>query len=173
MRNNTDSPSGATPDALAACPAGERSPRLFNLLSQARQNLFRSADAVFTSELGFSGTQVVALFVLKSQEGCQLKDLGHLLQLKNSAVTGLVARMEENGLIVRAQSAFDARAGSLHLSDKGREVLGGALPVLDSLNAQLKSGFSEQELAVVARFLIHAARLRFQQDLPSSTTPQE
>ena len=173
MRNNTDPPSEATPDTISVCPAGERSPRLFNLLSRARQNLFRSADAVFTSELGYSGTQVVALFVLKSQEGCQLKDLGQLLQLKNSAVTGLVARMEENGLIVRARSVSDARAGVLHLSDLGREVLAGALPVLDSLNAQLKSGFSEAELAVVARFLIHAAKLRFQQDHPLSTTPQE
>ena len=169
MRNNSDLP----PDTPPACPAGKRSPRLFNLLSQARQNLFRSADAVFTSELGYSGTQVVALFVLKSEEGCQLKDLGRLLQLKNSAVTGLVSRMEENGLIVRGQSALDARAGVLHLSPKGHEVLAAALPVLDSLNAQLKHGFSEEELAVVARFLIHAAGLRFQQDHPLSTTPQE
>jgi len=81
--------------------------------------------------------------------------------------------MEENGLIVRGQSALDARAGSLHLSPKGQEVLAAALPVLDSLNAQLKHGFSEEELAVVARFLIHAAGLRFEQDHPPSTTPRE
>lgn len=169
MRNNIPNSSDLPP----ACPAGKRSPRLFNLLSQARQNLFRSADAVFTSELGYSGTQVVALFVLKSQEGCQLKDLGRLLQLKNSAVTGLVSRMEENGLIVRGKSTLDARAGSLHLSAQGRQVLAAALPVLDSLNAQLKHGFSEEELAVVARFLIHAAGLRFRQEHPPSTHPQE
>ncbi|WP_176461014.1 MarR family winged helix-turn-helix transcriptional regulator [Janthinobacterium sp. PC23-8] len=167
MRNNS------SPDAASTGPTGKHSPRLFNLLSQARQNLFRSADAVFTSELGYSGTQVVALFVLKSEEGCQLKDLGRLLQLKNSAVTGLVSRMEENGLIVRGQSALDARAGSLQLSPRGQQVLAAALPVLDSLNAQLKHGFSEEELAVVARFLIHAAGLRFHQDHPPSTTPQE
>lgn len=164
MRTNTSSPTG-TPNKAAPCPLGERSPRLFNLLSLARQNLFRSADAVFSSELGFSGTQIVALFALKGEEGCQLKDLGRLLQLKNSAVTGLVARMEENGLIVRGQSALDARAGTLHLSGKGAEVLASALPLLDSLNAQLKAGFSEEELAIVARFLLHASRLRFQQDI--------
>ena len=168
MRTNTSTP--PTPDTTAACPLGERSPRLFNLLSLARQNLFRSADAVFTSELGFSGTQIVALFALKGEEGCQLKDLGRLLQLKNSAVTGLVARMEENGLIVRGQSALDARAGTLHLSGKGAEVLASALPLLDSLNAQLKTGFSEAELAIVARFLLHASRLRFAQDLPGPQT---
>lgn len=163
MRNNIQSdpdPVHSTQPA-GPCPAGTRSPRLFNLLSLARQNLFRSADAVFTAELGYSGTQIVALFALQGEEGCQLKDLGRALQLKNSAVTGLVARMEENGLIVRAQSALDARAGVLHLSERGREVVKTALPLLDSLNRQLKAGFTEEELAVVARFLIHASQLRF------------
>lgn len=161
MRNNI-SPSSSQPAQPAGpCPAGSRSPRLFNLLSLARQNLFRSADAVFTAELGYSGTQVVALFALQGEEGCQLKDLARALQLKNSAVTGLVARMEENGLIVRARSARDARAGVLHLSERGRDVLKAALPLLDSLNRQLKAGFTEQELAVVARFLIHASTLSF------------
>ncbi|MEM8517283.1 MarR family winged helix-turn-helix transcriptional regulator [Janthinobacterium sp. CAN_S7] len=163
MRNNT-SPQPDLPDVVA-CPLGERSPHLFNLLNLARQNLFRSADAVLSGELGFSGTQVVALFALKSEEGCQLKDLGRALQLKNSAVTGLVARMEENGLIIRGQCALDARAGALRLSPKGADVLRAALPLLDSLNTQLQAGFSEAELAVVARFLLHASRLRFQQDI--------
>lgn len=163
MRTNTSSQPDL-PATAAACPLRERSPRLFNLLSLARQNLFRSADAVFTSELGYSGTQVVALFALQGEEGCQLKDLGRQLQLKNSAVTGLVARMEENGLIVRGQSAKDARAGTLHMSPRGAEVLAAALPLLDSLNEQLKAGFSEEELAIVARFLLHASRLRFAQD---------
>ena len=165
MRTNIPTPSVSSEAAdFAPCPLRERSPRLFNLLSLARQNLFRSADAVFTSELGYSGTQVVALFALKGEEGCQLKDLGRLLQLRNSAVTGLVARMEENGLIVRGQSAREARAGTLHLSPEGADVLAAALPLLDSLNAQLKAGFSEEELAIVARFLLHASRLRFTQD---------
>lgn len=161
MRTNTEPQA----DTSTPCPLRGRSPRLFNLLSLARLNLFRSADAVFTRELAYSGTQVVALFALQGEEGCQLKDLGRQLQLKNSAVTGLVARMEENGLIVRGQSAMDARAGTLHMSPKGAGVLALALPLLDSLNEQLNAGFSEDELAVVARFLLHASRLRFAQDI--------
>lgn len=152
--------------ARTESPQG-RPPRLFHLLGQAKHNLFRSADALFTDELGYTGTQVVALFALKGEEGCQLKELGRLLQLKNSAVTGLVTRMEENGLIVRSQSALDARAGSLHLSDKGRSVLAKALPVLDSLNKQLKQGFTAQELSVVVRFLSHASHLQFEKESSS------
>jgi len=135
--------------------------RLFQLVAQARQNLFRSADRVFTTELDVSGTQVVALFAIQANEGCQLKDLTQQLQLKNSAITGLVSRMEENGLIVREACAQDGRASRLYLSEKGAAVLERAHPLLKRLNAQLKQGFSNEELAVVARFLGHAASINF------------
>lgn len=135
--------------------------RFFQLVALARQNLFRSADRVFASELDVSGTQVVALFAIKSDEGCQLKDLTQQLQLKNSAITGLVSRMEENGLIVRRPCEHDGRASRLYVSDKGHEVLARAHPLLNRINAQLKRGFTSEELAVVSRFLNHAATLDF------------
>jgi MarR family transcriptional regulator, organic hydroperoxide resistance regulator len=136
-------------------------PRLFHLVAQARQNLFRSADRVFSTELEVSGTQVVALFAIQSQEGCQLKDLTAQLQLKNSAVTGLVGRMEDNGLIQRQPCEQDGRSTRLYLTDKGREVLAEAQPLLARVNAQLTKDFTNDELAVVARFLQHAASIHF------------
>lgn len=136
-------------------------PRLFHLVAQARQNLFRSADRVFSTELDVSGTQVVALFAIQNQEGCQLKDLSAQLQLKNSAITGLVGRMEENGLIQRQPCEQDGRSTRLYLSDKGKAVLAQAKPVLARVNNQLTRGFSNDELAVVARFLDHAASITF------------
>ncbi len=135
--------------------------RLFQLVAQARQNLFRSADRVFTTELDVSGTQVVALFAIRANEGCLLKELTQQLQLKNSAITGLVSRMEESGLIVREACAQDGRASRLYVSEKGAAVLAKAHPLLNRLNAQLKQGFSSEELAVVARFLGHAASINF------------
>ncbi|MBL0729874.1 MarR family winged helix-turn-helix transcriptional regulator [Piscinibacter sp. HJYY11] len=136
-------------------------PRLFHLVAQARQNLFRSADRVFSTGLEVSGTQVVALFAIQSEEGCQLKDLTAQLQLKNSAITGLVSRMEENGLIERRPCEQDGRSSRLYLSDKGREVVAQAQPLLARVNAQLTKGFTNDELAVVARFLQHAASINF------------
>ena len=112
-------------------------PRLFHLVAQARQNLFRSADQVFSAELEVSGTQVVALFAIQSQEGCQLKDLTAQLQLKNSAVTGLVGRMEDNGLIQRRPCEQDGRSTRLYLTAKGRAAVAQAQPVLARVNAQV------------------------------------
>ncbi|MBI5258274.1 MAG: MarR family transcriptional regulator [Burkholderiales bacterium] len=137
------------------------SPRLFHLVAQARQNLLRGADREFTRALGVSGTQVVALFAIAADEDCQLKDLARQLQLKNSAVTGLVGRMEEAGLILRRPCERDGRASRLAVSAQGQAVLERARPLLNRLNTQLKRGFSADELAVVARFLSHAASIEF------------
>lgn len=139
-----------------------RPPRFFHLVATARQNLMRSADRQFAEQIGVSGTQVGALFAVKSQEGSQLKDLAATLQLKNAAVTGLVQRMAENGLLERHASEHDGRAGRLQITPRGHEVLDAARPVLARLNQQLTAGFSDEELAVVVRFLEHASALRFE-----------
>lgn len=135
--------------------------RLFHLIAQARQNLLRSADREFARHLDVSGTQVVALFAIKGSDGCLMKDLGEQLQLKNSAITGLVGRMEENGLVTRRACEQDGRATRLHVSAEGEAVLARAHPLLNQLNTQLKHGFTADELAVVARFLAHAASINF------------
>ncbi|NRR32884.1 MarR family transcriptional regulator [Oxalobacteraceae bacterium] len=137
-------------------------PRLFHLIAQARQNLFRGADRVFTESLDVSGTQVVALFAIKENPGCLLKDLAQVLQLQNSAITGLVTRMEDNGLIVKTPCAADGRASRLSISDAGAGVVASAQPLLKSINAQLLKGFTEQEVDTIARFLRHAIEIDFQ-----------
>ena len=131
----------------------------------ARQNLFRAADRVFTTGLGVSGTQVVALFAIEREEGGPLKSLTRQLQLKNSTVTGLVQRMAEAGLIRREPALEDGRASRLYVSDKGRAVTDQAKPLLGAMNAKLKAGFSEDELAVIVRFLTHAAEVSFDEEL--------
>lgn len=140
-------------------------PRLFHLIAQARQNLFRSADKVFLDGLGVSGTQVVALFAIEQEPGCLLKELASLLQLKNSAITGLVSRMEENGLIVKEACSIDGRASRLYVSDKGGAVLAKAYPLLNAINIQLKDGFSAEEIGIVVRFLNHAITVRFRKEV--------
>ncbi|MBX9913052.1 MAG: MarR family transcriptional regulator [Pseudomonadaceae bacterium] len=138
--------------------------RFFHLLAQARQNIFRSADQLMAAKLEVTGTQVMALFAIKSADGCQLKELSQLLQLKNSAVTGLVSRLQDNDLIVRQPCAADGRASRLHLSERGAAVVAQAQPLMGVINRQLQQGFTDAELAIVARFLNHAMRVNFTEE---------
>lgn len=167
MRTKVKPTPSAPAEVVTATTSGGpsvRKVRLFHLLAQAKQNLFRSANDLFLSVIGHSGTQVVALFVIQEQEGCQLKDLGRQLQLQSPAVTGLVSRMEDSGLIQRTPCSVDGRASRLHLTHEGKAVLTKAAPVFATLNAQLTDGFTADEIAIVARFLRHASAVSFLQE---------
>ncbi len=127
--------------------------RLFYLLNSARQRVYKYADQKAEESLGISVTQLGALMLIATNEGCLLKDLAHSLNLNNSALTGLAARMEHNGLIERRACEQDGRASRLYLTLLGRSKINSARPLISQLNAAMTEGFNEQEVQVILRFL--------------------
>ena len=127
--------------------------RLFFLLNMAQKKLFRHMDQVCERELDASVTQLAALMVIAKCEGCQQKDLAAALQLNKSAVTGLVSRMEKNGLLLRAVPKDDARAVVLSVTPGGLEKINSLKPLIGLLNEQFQREFSEEELQTILRFL--------------------
>ena len=127
--------------------------RLFYLLNSARQRVYKYADHKAEESLGISVTQLGALMLIATNEGCLLKDLAHSLNLNNSALTGLAARMEHNGLIERRPCELDGRASRLYLTLLGRSKINSAKPLISQLNAAMTEGFNEQEVQVILRFL--------------------
>lgn len=127
--------------------------RLFYLLNSARQRVYKHADQKAEEALGISVTQLGALMLIAANEGCLLKDLAQSLNLNNSALTGLAARMEHNGLIERRACEQDGRASRLYLTLLGRSKIDSAKPLIRQLNAAMTEGFSEQEVDVILRFL--------------------
>lgn len=127
--------------------------RLFYLLNSARHRVYKHADQKAEEALGISVTQLGALMLIAVNEGCLLKDLAQSLNLNNSALTGLAARMEHNGLIERRACEQDGRASRLYLTLLGRSKIDSAKPLIRQLNAAMTEGFSEQEVLVILRFL--------------------
>lgn len=126
--------------------------RLFFLLNMAQKKLFRHVDTVCERELDASVTQLAALMMICQQPGCLQKDLAQALELNKSAITGLVGRMEKNGLVQRA-STDDARAVSLVPTAAGIAKTQQLKPLINQLNERFAEEFSEDELLVVLRFL--------------------
>ncbi len=102
--------------------------------------------------------QVTALLALDVRNGCQLKELSHFLGLNKSGITGLALRMEKNQLIKRVSDESDARAVRIFISDKGKQVLKEAKPIIKKQNKQLQQGFSDNEMQTVIRFLNQASK---------------
>jgi DNA-binding MarR family transcriptional regulator len=127
--------------------------RLFFLINRAQHRVFKFANSKSEQLLGVSVTQVAALLHVAKNEGCSQKDLSGALGLNSPAVTGLVSRMEKNGLVERKSCAEDGRALRIYLTRTGQGKLATIFPLIEELNASLVAGFSDDEIEVVIRFL--------------------
>lgn len=132
--------------------------RLIHKINIARHAMMKSMDAECLNTLGVSVVQLTALMVLKQKKQCQMKDLALALQLDKSAVTGLVKRLQSNGLANRVVSHQDARVFLLCLTEKGKEKLTAGLPLLAHVNSKMNDGFTELELDIVSRYLTHVSK---------------
>jgi len=133
--------------------------RLFLLLDRARHKLFKRANVRLQAEVGISAAQGGALFFLGRHNNCLLSDLADGLALNNSAITGLAARMEKSELITRSRCAIDGRAWRVSLTAVGEEKRGKVMEHLRQFNTEISTGFSEEEMDIVYRFLSQVAEV--------------
>lgn len=133
--------------------------RLFLLLDRARNRLFKRANRELLHSANITVAQGAALFYLSRHDGCLLSDLADGLDLNNSAITGLAARMEKNGLIKRQACPQDRRAMRAHLTEKGKKAHEAVKETLRGFNAEIEAGFSPEEMDVVYRFLARTANV--------------
>lgn len=108
--------------------------RLFFLLNVAQKKLFKHVDKVCENTLDASVTQLAALMYIEQQQGCSQKELAKILDLNKSAITGLITRMESNGLVVRMASDEDARAVKLFPTPSGQAKTKQLKPLIDQLS---------------------------------------
>src|SRR5207249_2302994 len=110
-----------------------------------------ATDTALKDALGITTAQLGVLLLLEKHPGMMLKDVSEALQINPSAITGLVDRVEEVGLVRRKPSLDDERAVHLFASADGIAKVVAARPIIARLNLRLTEQFSEREIAVVAR----------------------
>lgn len=80
-------------------------------------------------------------------------EVARLLEVSTAASTGIVDRLVAHGHVERRPHPDDRRRTDVHVTDSGREeVLGLLMPMFVEL-ARLDAEFTEDERAVVARYL--------------------
>jgi len=134
-------------------------PRLVYLLNRAQRAIQKWIEGSPDSWEGISSAQVGLLFLLTSKDDASVGEIAEALQVAPAAVTNLSKRMQGAGLIERVADAADGRLTRLRLTSAGKAASTQSSVVLQRLNGQLTAGFSQEELAVVARWLDHAAKL--------------
>jgi DNA-binding MarR family transcriptional regulator len=97
--------------------------------------------------------QATVLFLLQEKDGRMLSEIGQVLSVDNSAVTGLADRLEKAGYVTREPNPGDRRAWHLHITPVGRREAQKAAGVVRKVNAEAKAGFSEQDMDAFKRVL--------------------
>lgn len=131
--------------------------RYMYLLTTAQKRLRRRLEQQAESRAGISVVQAAALFALLRQDGALSTELASQLDIAPSAMTGLADRMLRGGLLERRVDEQDRRINRIWLTAHGREVALTAQGELGPLNQSLTEGFSDDEMAVVSRWLAAVA----------------
>ena len=69
-----------------------------------------------------TGPQLTVVKMLETVGDLSLSDLSDRIRAQNSTVTGIIDRMEREGLVVRARSTQDKRVVHIRLTDKGERI---------------------------------------------------
>ncbi|CAA9234573.1 MAG: Transcriptional regulator, MarR family [uncultured Craurococcus sp.] len=85
--------------------------------------------------------------------GLTLGEISRRMMVSNGNVTGLAARLEEEGLVERRVSATDRRAQSLRLTAKGRREFARQSSAHEGWVAELLGGLSLPEREALQRLL--------------------
>ncbi len=81
------------------------------------------------------------------------KDIADCLSLENSTISGVLDRMESKGLITREIDNDDRRFVKVCLTDRGRELEGSVIEVVDEVNRRVLSQFSDEEVRQIRDYL--------------------
>jgi DNA-binding MarR family transcriptional regulator len=123
------------------------------LLNVAHRRVQRYVEAKMAARGGLTAAQSGALFVLGQKDGALIGEAAEALDLAPSAMTGLVDRMVRAELVERRPDPKDGRAFRLHLTPHGEAAREEAKSGVEGLNAHLTEGFTDEEIAVVSRWL--------------------
>jgi DNA-binding MarR family transcriptional regulator len=80
---------------------------------------------------GITGPQLVVLAVLERQVKANAVDLARRVHLSMATLSGIIARLEQRGLIERARSDQDRRKADIRLTEAGRHFLESSPPLLE------------------------------------------
>ncbi|NKC33694.1 MarR family winged helix-turn-helix transcriptional regulator [Falsiroseomonas selenitidurans] len=106
----------------------------------------------------------------RAPAGLSLGEVSRRMMVSNGNVTGLAARLVEDGLVERRARPGDRRAQLLRLTAKGRRDFARQSAAHEAWIAELLSGLSAVERGALFRLLGHA-KISVRTALPEEETP--
>jgi DNA-binding MarR family transcriptional regulator len=109
--------------------------------------------AATAKRMSLEAPELAALEHLQAAGSMTQKHLGKRLSMSSGAVTAMIDRLESRRYVQRTPNPEDRRSALVRITRAGiEESLRHLWPYIEDMGA-LEEGFSEEERAVVARFL--------------------
>ncbi|HEX2980378.1 MAG TPA: MarR family transcriptional regulator [Anaerolineaceae bacterium] len=112
---------------------------------------------------GLSMSQIGTLKHLGHHGPCRVTDISNILGVTNAAVSQLVERLVQQGLVLRTEDPHDRRLKQLALTDKGNQLLQEGILIrqrwLDDLVDTLTDAEQEQVIGAFRLLTEKASRL--------------
>ncbi len=121
---------------------------IFKVFNQVK----KEADSIF-KEHGLTGAQVGVLARLRDTDGKPMGMLGAELWCDVSNITGIVDRLEKQGLVERTAKPGDRRINLIRITPKGREALSTVLPEHENALVERMKRLSAEERAELSQLL--------------------
>jgi DNA-binding MarR family transcriptional regulator len=87
-----------------------------------------------------------ALSLLLAQDGLTIGAMSQMRGVDAPTGTGIITRLEQNGLVERRHDREDRRVVKVYLTDEGRDISNTLAPLVEYFDQSMKRGFSEGEM---------------------------
>ncbi|WP_194442598.1 MarR family winged helix-turn-helix transcriptional regulator [Pseudoalteromonas simplex] len=128
---------------------------LGRLVSYLRSNLVTHLDnALEDKEL--TSAQYIVVVLLARGKVNTLAELCEHMVYDRGAMSRLLSRLEDKGLVAKKQSVEDRRSTLLCLTEKGQQLYPEILPTVNDIYCKALTGFSDDEQKQLASLLFRA-----------------
>ena len=104
-----------------------------------------------------------ALSLLLVQDGMTIGTMSQKRGVDAPTATGIITRLEQNGLVERRHNREDRRVVKIYLTDEGRDIANTLVSSVEHFEQSMKRGFSESEmdrfLAQLQQLIVNAAEI--------------
>jgi DNA-binding MarR family transcriptional regulator len=139
-------------------PSSSIGEKLSDLVRQHSSAVLRHAAAT-AKRMGLEASELAALEHLQAAGPMTHRRLGERLSKSPGAITAMIDRLEARGYVERIPNPEDRRSALVRITRRGiEESLKHLWPYIEDMK-NVEEGFSEEERAVVARFLGAATRV--------------
>jgi len=125
---------------------------LLKLVNRLRVEMIDALERKLAS-FDISAPQLIVLSSLASGEGGSAAALCKSISYDPGAMTRMIDRLEQKGLIRRVRDTEDRRLTNLQMTDEGKALYPQLLAAKDEVQAQFLRGFSKEEMQMLEGLL--------------------